>query len=211
MSTRGCLRTRVKICGITRLEDALAAIAAGADALGFVFYAPSPRAVSAQQAAAIVQALPPLVTTVGLFVDASRAEIEQVLAEVPLDLLQFHGEESNADCRQFGRPWIKALRVRPGEDVAQRLRGWPDARGYLLDAWHPSAPGGTGHRFDWSQVPTGVDKPLILAGGLDPDNVVDAIRQTRPYAVDVSGGVESARGIKDAAKINAFMAGVRSA
>lgn len=211
MSTPGARHTRVKICGITRLEDALAAVAAGADALGFVFYAPSPRAVTAATAAAIVRALPPLVTTVGLFVDAERAEIEQVLDAVPLDLLQFHGDETNADCQRFGRPWIKALRVRPGDDVLARLSAWPDARGVLLDAWHPSAPGGTGQRFDWTQVPARAGKPLILAGGLDPANVADAIRQTRPYAVDVSGGVESARGIKDAAKINAFMAGVRAA
>ncbi len=202
---------RVKICGITRLEDALAAIEAGADALGFVFYAASPRVVSPAQAAAILAQLPPFVTSVGLFVDASEAELRDTLAQVPLDLLQFHGNESNADCARFGRPWIKALRVQPGQDLAAVMAEHPDARGILLDAWHPELPGGTGLQFDWNLVPADSRRPLILAGGLTPDNVAEAIRQTRPYAVDVSGGVEYAKGVKDAAKIHAFMAGVRSA
>lgn len=202
---------RVKICGITRLEDALAAIGAGADALGFVFYAPSPRAVSPAQAAAIVAQLPPFVTTVGLFVDAAESELRATLAQVPLDLLQFHGDESDADCARYGHPWIKALRVQPGQDLTAAIAAHPGARGILLDAWHPEQPGGTGLQFDWSLVPAASRRPLILAGGLTPDNVAQAIRQTRPYAVDVSGGVELAKGVKDAGKIQAFMAGVRSA
>lgn len=202
---------RVKICGITRLEDALAAIEAGADALGFVFYGPSPRAITPAQAAAIVAQLPPFVTITGLFVDAAESEVREVLRQVPLDLLQFHGNESNADCARFGRPWIKALRVQPGQDLAAAIAAHPDARGILLDAWHPEQPGGTGLQFDWNLVPAESRRPLILAGGLNPDNVAQAIRQTRPYAVDVSGGVEYAKGVKDAAKIQAFMAGVRSA
>lgn len=201
----------MKICGITRLDDALAAIAAGADALGFVFYAPSPRAVTASQAAAIIQALPPFVTTVGLFVDAAAEEIAAVLAEAPLDLLQFHGDESAAFCAAQGRPWIKALRVKPGMDVATAIAAYPGARGILLDAWHPDAPGGTGLTFDWSLVPSAAAGALILAGGLTPANVGEAIRRTRPYAVDVSGGVERSHGIKDADKMRAFLSGVVSA
>lgn len=202
---------RVKICGITRLDDALAAIAAGADALGFVFYGPSPRHVSAATAADIIRQLPPFVTTVGLFVDAPADEIDAVLAQVPLDLLQFHGDESEADCVRHGRPWIKALRVQPGQDLAAVMAAWPNARGILLDAWHPEQPGGTGLQFDWALVPAERRQAIILAGGLTPENVAGAIRQTRPYAVDVSGGVEQAKGLKDAGKIQAFMAGVVSA
>lgn len=211
MSTPVVARTRVKICGITRVEDALAAIAAGADALGFVFHAASPRAVTPEQAAAIIAALPPFVTTVGLFVDAPFAVINATLAVAPLDLLQFHGDEPEADCARHGRPWIKALRVQPGQDVAATMAAWPGARAILLDAWHPDLAGGTGLRFDWRQVPADARQPVILAGGLTPDNVAEAIRQTRPYAVDVSGGVEQAKGLKDATRIQAFMTGVRSA
>lgn len=201
---------RIKICGITRIEDALAAVAAGADALGFVFYAKSPRAVSAAQAAAIIAALPPFVTTVGLFVDMPRAELRQLLGEVPLDLLQFHGDESAEDCAGFGRPYIKALRVKPGDDIAAAVSRYPEASGLLLDTYVPGVPGGTGEAFDWSLVPHDAAKPLILAGGLTPDNVGEAVRQVRPYAVDVSGGVEAAKGIKDAAKIQAFIQRARS-
>lgn len=210
MSTRDLSRTRVKICGITRLDDVDAAVNAGADALGFVFYAPSPRAVTAQQALPLVMATAPFVNTVGLFVDADADYVRTVLAELPLSLLQFHGEEDNAFCASFGKPWIKALRVRPEDDVAARILAWPDAHGFLLDAWHPSAPGGTGHQFNWEQVPKHSTKPFILAGGLTADNVGLAIRSTKPFAVDVSGGVEHSHGIKDANKIKAFMAGVRS-
>lgn len=207
----GSARTRAKICGITRVEDALAAVEAGADALGFVFHDASPRAVTPAQAADIIARLPPFVTTVGLFVDAPVARVRDMLAQAPLDLLQFHGDESDADCARHGRPWIKALRVRPGQDLAAAIAAHPGARGILLDAWHPEQAGGTGLTFDWRLVPAASGKPIILAGGLTPDNVADAIRQVRPYAVDVSGGVEHSKGIKDAARIQAFMAGVRSA
>lgn len=202
---------RSKICGITRIEDALAAVAAGADAIGLVFYGKSPRAVGVEQAAAIVQALPPFVTTVGLFVDMPRDQLQQLLQRLPLDLLQFHGDESPADCEGHGRPYIKALRVRPGEDVAAAMAPYSGARGILLDTFVEGVPGGTGASFDWSLVPENADKPIILAGGLDADSVAAAIRQVRPYAVDVSGGVEASKGIKDAGKIHAFVQAVRDA
>ncbi|MDH4569455.1 phosphoribosylanthranilate isomerase [Pseudomonas sp. BN414] len=201
---------RIKICGITRIEDALAAVAAGADAIGFVFYAKSPRAVTPAQAGAIIAALPPFVTTVGLFVDMPRAELTQLLKEVPLDLLQFHGDESPADCGGYGRPYIKALRVKPGDDVAAAIARYPEASGVLLDTYVAGTPGGTGEAFDWSLVPRNAAKPVILAGGLTPENVGDAVRQVRPYAVDVSGGVEASKGIKDAAKIQAFIQQARA-
>lgn len=202
---------RSKICGITRIEDALAVVEAGADAIGLVFYGKSPRAVSVEQAAAILHALPPFVTTVGLFVDMPRDELQQLLQRLPLDLLQFHGDESPADCEGFGRPYIKALRVRPGEDVAAAMAPYTGARGILLDTFVEGVPGGTGASFDWSLVPEDAAKPIILAGGLDSDNVARAIRQVRPYAVDVSGGVEASKGIKDADKIRAFVRAVRDA
>ncbi|MFI8608306.1 phosphoribosylanthranilate isomerase [Pseudomonas sp. NPDC077649] len=202
---------RSKICGITRIEDALAAVAAGADAIGLVFYAKSPRAVSVEQAAAILQALPPFVTSVGLFVDMPRAELQALLQRLPLDLLQFHGDESPADCEGHGRPYIKALRVRPGEDVAAAMAPYAGARGILLDTFVEGVPGGTGATFDWSLIPRQAAKPIILAGGLEAGNVAAAIRQVRPYAVDVSGGVEASKGIKDAGKIRAFVQAVRDA
>lgn len=202
---------RSKICGITRIEDALAVVEAGADAIGLVFYGKSPRAVSVEQAAAILHALPPFVTTVGLFVDMPRDELQQLLQRLPLDLLQFHGDESPADCEGFGRPYIKALRVRPGEDVAAAMAPYTGARGILLDTFVEGVPGGTGASFDWTLVPEDAAKPIILAGGLDSDNVARAIRQVRPYAVDVSGGVEASKGIKDADKIRAFVRAVRDA
>ncbi|ERH48641.1 N-(5'-phosphoribosyl)anthranilate isomerase [Ectopseudomonas chengduensis] len=202
---------RSKICGITRIEDALAAVEAGADAIGLVFYGKSPRAVSIEQAAAILQALPPFVTSVGLFVDMPRDELQQLLQLLPLDLLQFHGDESPADCEGYGRPYIKALRVRPGEDVAAAMAPYAGARGILLDTFVEGVPGGTGASFDWSLVPENAAKPIILAGGLDAGNVATAIRQVRPYAVDVSGGVEASKGIKDAGKIRAFVRAVRDA
>lgn len=202
---------RSKICGITRIEDALAAVEAGADAIGLVFYGKSPRAVSIEQAAVILQALPPFVTSVGLFVDMPRDELQQLLQRLPLDLLQFHGDESPADCEGHGRPYIKALRVRPGEDVAAAMAPYSGARGILLDTFVEGVPGGTGASFDWSLVPENAAKPIILAGGLDAGNVATAIRQVRPYAVDVSGGVEASKGIKDAGKIRAFVRAVRDA
>ncbi len=202
---------RSKICGITRIEDALAAAEAGADAIGFVFYAKSPRAVAVRQARAIIAELPPFVTTVGLFVNASRCELNEILEVVPLDLLQFHGDETPQDCEGYHRPWIKALRVRPGDDLEAACQLYAGARGILLDTYVAGVPGGTGEAFDWSLVPAHLSKPIILAGGLSADNVGQAIAQVRPYAVDVSGGVEQAKGIKDAAKIEAFMQAVKQA
>lgn len=202
---------RSKICGITRIEDALAAVEAGADAIGFVFYAKSPRAVDVRQARAIIAELPPFVTTVGLFVDASRCELNEILEVVPLDLLQFHGDEAPEDCEGYHRPWIKALRVRPGDDLEAACQRYAGARGILFDTYVAGVPGGTGEAFDWSLVPARLSKPIILAGGLSAANVGEAIAQVRPYAVDVSGGVEQAKGIKDAAKIEAFMQAVRQA
>lgn len=198
------MRTRIKICGITRPEDAREAARLGADAIGLVFYAPSPRAVDIARAQAICAALPPFVTPVGLFVNAAEAEVQAVLEAVPLGLLQFHGDETPAECERYGRPYLKALRMAPGLDVAAAARRYGSATGILLDAWQPGVPGGTGQCFDWSRIPA-LDKPLVLAGGLTPDNVAEAIRTVRPWAVDVSGGVEAAKGIKDAALMAAFM------
>lgn len=200
---------RSKICGITRIEDALVAAEAGADAIGLVFYDKSPRAVDVRQARAILAALPPFVTSVGLFVNASRCFIGEVLDAVPLDVLQFHGDETPEQCEGHGRPWFKALRVRPGDDLLAEARRFAGARAILLDAYVPGVPGGTGERFDWSLIPADLPMPLILAGGLTPDNVTEAIASVRPYGVDVSGGVEAAKGIKDAAKVAAFIRRVR--
>lgn len=196
---------RSKICGITRVEDALVAAAAGADAIGFVFYEKSPRAVTVEQAQRIVAALPPFVTTVGLFVNAGRKVLREVLASVPLDVLQFHGDESQADCEGHGRPYIKALRVRAGDDIAAQVAQYASASGILLDTFVDGVPGGTGEAFDWALVPHDLPKPVILAGGLSPENVRAAIASVRPYAVDVSGGVEASKGIKDAGKVRSFI------
>jgi phosphoribosylanthranilate isomerase len=199
------MRTRVKICGITRIEDALAVAAAGADAIGLVFAEKSPRRVTPAQAKAIVAALPPFVTVVGLFVDAPAEHIREVLGQVPLDLLQFHGRETPENCRQFGRPYIKAIRMAPDVDLRAEARRYPDAAGLLLDSYHPQMEGGTGKTFDWARVPADLGKPVVLAGGLNPGNVARAIAAVKPYAVDVSSGVESSKGIKDAAKVAAFI------
>jgi phosphoribosylanthranilate isomerase len=204
-------RTRAKICGITRLEDGLAAAAAGADAIGLVFYEKSPRAVTAAQAARICAALPPFVTTVGLFVNAAEDEVGAVLSQAPLDLLQFHGDETAAYCRRFARPYIKAVRMADGVDLNTIAAEYGDARGLLLDSYQKGVPGGTGHAFDWARIPADLKMPIILAGGLGPDNVADAVRRVHPYAVDVSSGVERDKGIKDADKIIAFMRGVETA
>ena len=201
---------RSKICGITRIEDALAAAEAGADAIGFVFYARSPRAVTPQRARALARLLPPFVTPVGLFVNATPPEVEAVLARVPLQLLQFHGDESESDCARHGRAWIKAARMRPGVDLLEFSTFHRRASGILVDAFVEGY-GGGGKTFDWSLIPDGFARPLVLSGGLDADNVAEAVRRVRPWAVDVSSGVESAKGIKDAAKIAAFIAGVRHA
>jgi len=204
-------RTRIKICGITRIEDALAAAAMGADAIGLVFYAKSPRYIAIDRAAEICAGLPPLVTTVGLFVDAGKGLIADVLAQVPIDLLQFHGSETSAECDCHGRPYIKALRMRPGLDLRGAVAEFASARGVLLDTYRPGVPGGTGESFDWSQVPSDLKTPIILAGGLNPSNVRNAVERVRPWAVDVSGGVESAPGLKDGRRITDFVEAVRAA
>ncbi len=210
-SVMGSRRTRVKICGITRVEDALAAVHAGADAIGLVFYAQSPRAVTAEQARAICAALPPFISTVGLFVDAEATAVKSVLQQVPLDLLQFHGIETPEYCQQFARPFLKALRMREAIDVAAVRAEFHAARALLLDTYRPGVPGGTGTAFDWQRVPRALSAQIVLAGGLNPLNVAAAIQQARPYAVDVSGGVESAPGIKDAQQIHEFIAAVSRA
>ena len=201
--------TRVKICGITRLEDAQAAIDAGADALGFVFYAPSPRVIKISDAARIIAQLPTFVTTTALFVDPEPTLVEQVIKTAQVDLLQFHGAESPTFCAGFSRPWIKALRMKPGLDISAEVARYGAGRGVLLDAYRPGVPGGTGECFDWARIPLGLRHQIILAGGLGPDNVAEAVRQVRPYAVDVSGGVELSRGIKDPARIRTFIEQVR--
>jgi phosphoribosylanthranilate isomerase len=204
------MRTRVKICGITRARDALKAVEFGADAIGLVFYEKSPRAVTIEDARAIIQKLPPFVSVVGLFVDPSPKDVAAVLHRVTLDLLQFHGDESPVDCSAYNRPYIKAIRMREGIDVAAEVKRYTTARGILLDTYDPRVPGGTGRVFDWSAIPRGLEKPVILAGGLTPDNVWQAITKVRPFAVDVSGGVEAEKGIKDIEKMAAFMRGVQS-
>lgn len=203
--------TAVKICGITRADDAAAAARYGADAIGFVFYAKSPRNVAAATAAAIVARLPPFMSAVGLFVNSSAAEVESVLDQVRLDLLQFHGEEPPAFCAQFGVPYIKAARVRADLDLVQYARDYAAARGLILDAFVDGTHGGTGTSFDWSLVPRDLPLPVVLSGGLNAANVAQAIRRVAPWAVDVSSGVEASPGIKDAQKIAAFMKEVRSA
>jgi phosphoribosylanthranilate isomerase len=202
------MRTRVKICGITRLEDARAAVGLGADAIGLVFYPPSPRAVTPETAAAIVESLPPFVSVVGLFVDEARSRIAEILKAVPLGLLQFHGEESPEQCAGHGRPWIKAIRMHESVDLVSVMHEYADGAGLLLDTYQAGVPGGTGVTFDWDRIPRKLASNIILAGGLNPQNVEQAIRQVHPYAVDVSGGVEAAKGIKDADKLAAFIAGV---
>src|SRR5215813_3689851 len=205
------MATAVKICGITRVEDALAAVRAGAHAIGFVFYAPSPRYVAPAAAGAIIRALPPFITTVGLFVDAGDDHVRAALAQAPVELLQFHGAETPEYCRQFQRPYMKAVRMGTGVDLLQYARDYHDAKALLLDAYVEDLHGGSGVAFDWSRVPDGLPLPVLVSGGLTVENVGDAVRRVRPSAVDVSTGVESAKGIKDAAKIAAFIAGVRNA
>ena len=213
--------TRIKICGITRVEDALAAAHCGADAIGLVFYERSPRHVGIAQAAQLAAALPPFVSVVGLFVNAEAALVREVLAQVPLDLLQFHGDESPEYCAQFARPYLKAIRVKAGVDLLQCASDFRSAKGLLLDAHVEGIPGGTGTTFDWSLIPKQLPLPVILSGGLAAENVAAAIEQVRPYAVDVSSGVESGgvesggvevgKGIKDAAKIARFIQEIRQA
>lgn len=200
---------RVKICGITRKEDALAVAGSGADAIGLVFYDRSPRHVSLEEAARLVAVLPPFVTVVGLFVNASREYVREVLGRVNLDVLQFHGDEVPDFCEQFNKPYLKAIRVKAGVDLLQCAAHFHTAQGLLLDAHVEGVPGGTGALFDWALIPDGLPLPLILSGGLNVENVAMGIKRVRPYAVDVSSGVEASKGIKDAAKIARFMQEVR--
>lgn len=205
------MATRIKICGITRLEDGLAAARAGAHAIGLVFYPGSARYVVPANAAKIIRALPPFITTVGLFVNATAAEVRTALSEAPVDLLQFHGDEAPEFCRQFERPFVKAVRMRRGIDLLQYAQNYQDAKALLLDAYVEGLEGGSGVTFDWNLVPGKLAVPVILSGGLTAENVAEAVRRVRPFAVDVSSGVESAKGIKDASKIAAFMKGVHDA
>jgi phosphoribosylanthranilate isomerase len=199
------MRTRVKICGFTRPDEARAAGLLGVDAVGLVFYRPSPRHVGLEQAQAIIAALPPFVTVVGLFVDAAVEEVRGVLSQARIDVLQFHGDESPAYCASFGRAYIKAVRMRAGVDLLQTAAVYASASGLLLDADDAKAKGGTGTGFDWGLIPPACPLPLILAGGLRPDTVKAAVQQTRPYGVDVSSGVEAAKGVKDIDKMAAFI------
>ena len=202
--------TRIKICGLTRPQDVAAAVGAGADALGLVFYPPSPRFVDCGLAAELARGVPPFVTIVGLFVNASPETVRETLSAVPIHLLQFHGDEDDAYCRQFGRPFIKAARVTPEMDLRRFVEDFPSAQAVLLDAFVEGY-GGGGRIFDWTLIPAGLEKPIILSGGLDAHNVGEAVRRVRPAAVDVSSGVEASRGIKDHGKIHAFVAAVRAA
>lgn len=201
--------TRVKICGITRVVDGLACARLGADAIGLVFYAQSPRVVDLGRAREIARALPPFISTVALFVNPTPAEVDKVLADVRPDVLQFHGDEPPEFCCSFGVPYLKAVRVKPGVDLVQYADFYADAQGLLLDAYVEGTPGGTGQSFDWGLIPAGLKRPVVLSGGLDAGNVSSAIRRVKPWAVDVSSGVEVSKGIKDADKIAAFMQGVR--
>jgi phosphoribosylanthranilate isomerase len=198
------MRTRVKICGITRCQDAEFVAEMGVDAIGLVFFSASPRAVTIAQAKEIVAVLPPFVSVVALFVDADVATVNDCLSALPIDILQFHGDESPDYCRQFGRPYMKAVRMREGTDLVALSKAYKEASALLLDSYQPGVPGGTGQIFDWSMIKK-INKPIILAGGLTVENVAMAIKQVQPYAVDVSGGVEQDKGIKDQTKINAFM------
>jgi len=204
------VRTRVKICGITRTQDARAAADAGADAIGLVFYPPSPRYLSVERAVEIRDALPPFLQTVALLVNADAAQVAQVIGRVHPAMLQFHGDETPEFCAQFGLPFVKACRVRPGVDALAYLQPYSRAAAWLVDSFVPEY-GGVGESFDWSLVPQQRSRPLILSGGLERGNVARAIRAVRPWGVDVSSGVESAKGIKDAAKMSAFIAEVRNA
>ncbi len=201
---------RIKICGLRDPDMARFAVWQGADAIGLVFHAPSPRAVDVETASRIVAGLPPFVSTVGLFVDADPQAIAYVLERVPLDLLQFHGDEAPEQCRCFGKPYLKAVRVKPGLDLLEYATRYLDARGILVDAWVPGVPGGTGETFDWALLPPHLPLPLVLSGGLHAGNVAEAARLVNPWAVDVSSGVESGKGIKDAEKIAAFIKAVKN-
>ena len=199
------MRTRIKICGITRLEDAKASVHAGCDALGFVFYKESPRYIALDAFKVIVKELPPFVTKTGLFVNADPAEIEEAIQSGLVNVLQFHGDETPDFCRQFNFPYIKAVAVSSSVDLIQYAKDFHDAEALLLDAYHEHLKGGTGQTFDWNLIPQSLSKPIVLAGGLNVDNVKEAIKKVKPYAVDVSGGVEESKGIKNSLKIQAFI------
>jgi phosphoribosylanthranilate isomerase len=199
------MRTRVKICGFTRVEDAVCAARLGVDAIGLVFYPPSPRHVDIGQAIKIVNALPTFVSVVALFVDEQASRIREVLAQVPIDCLQFHGDETPDACRLYGKRYMKALRMQDGIDIPALAQHYHDASALLLDAYHPGEKGGTGNRFDWNRIPAHCALPLVLAGGLDADNARQAVQTVSPYALDVSSGVEAEKGLKDALKMAAFI------
>lgn len=199
------MRTRVKICGFTRVEDAVCAARLGVDAIGLVFYPPSPRNVSIEQALEIVKALPAFVSVVALFVDEQESRIREVLERVSIDCLQFHGDESAGACRLYGKPYMKAVRMQDGTNIPDLVQQYHDAAGLLLDAYHPGAKGGTGSRFDWGLIPEHCALPIVLAGGLDQNNARQAVQAVRPYALDVSSGVEAGKGVKDALKMAAFI------
>ncbi|BFM48390.1 phosphoribosylanthranilate isomerase [Marinomonas sp. THO17] len=203
------MNCRVKICGITNLDDAEVAVAAGADALGFVFYDKSPRYVSPDIANQIVANLPPFVVPVALFVDADKSLVEQVITANPRWMIQFHGREDEAECASYGRHYMKALRVKEGDDIERSVSQYTSASAILLDAYKKGVPGGTGETFNWSLIPDNLSKPIVLAGGLTPDNVRQAVSQVQPYAVDVSGGVELSKGRKDSQKVIEFIAGAK--
>lgn len=205
------MATAVKICGITRVEDALAAARAGALSIGLVFYAPSPRCVAPARALEIIRALPPSITAVGVFVDPGEEEVRATLAEAPVQLLQFSGSESSGFCRRFGLPYVKAVHMKAGVDLLQYAEDYHDAKALLLDTFVEELHGGSGVAFDWGLIPGGLPLPVILSGGLTVENVESAVRRVRPCAVDVSSGVESAKGVKDAGKIAAFIKEVRNA
>jgi phosphoribosylanthranilate isomerase len=199
------MRTRVKICGFTRVEDAVYAAQLGVDAIGLVFYPPSPRHVEIEQAIKIVNALPAFTSVVALFVDEQEARIREVLARVPIDCIQFHGDEHAKDCRIYGKRYIKAVRMQDGIDIITLAHHYRDAAGLLLDAFHPGAKGGTGSQFDWGLIPKKCSLPVILAGGLDETNAKQALEAVRPYALDVSSGVEATKGVKNSLKMAAFI------
>jgi phosphoribosylanthranilate isomerase len=199
------MRTRVKICGFTRVEDAVCAARLGVDAIGLVFYPPSPRNIDIDRAVKIVSALPAFISVVALFVDEQEARIREVLEQVQIDCLQFHGDEPPATCRLYGKHYMKAVRMQEGIDISDLAQQYHDAAGLLLDAYHPGAKGGTGSRFDWELIPEHCALPIVLAGGLDADNARQAVQAVRPYALDVSSGVEAGKGIKDALKMAAFI------
>ncbi|PTQ75060.1 phosphoribosylanthranilate isomerase [Nitrosomonas oligotropha] len=203
------MSVRVKVCGITRSEDAIAAVQCGVDAIGFVFWPHSARYIDPESVRRIAEVIPPFICTVGVYVDPDAAWVEETARAAKLNLLQFHGDESPEFCNQFSQPYIKAIRVKPDTDLLQYAQRYGAAKGLLLDTYAADMPGGTGHAFDWQLIPQQLSLPLILSGGLNPDNVARAIKQTQPWAVDVSSGVEASKGIKDEKKIIAFMQGVK--